>query len=207
MTEISTRVKTPAATLSYPWLAKAQPVSDEDAAKGAKPKFSAVLVFKPGTDLRELQQAALAAAEAKWPGKVQEMIAKSKASIQAGGPITFRVPFRNDVDGKYEEGSTFINCRADTAPGLVYAHAEPGSNKAARVASEDIEKVFYPGAQVRASITAFAYDKKGNRGVGFALNNMQKIAEGERLDNRVAAEDEFEADLSQPPAELDGLMG
>jgi len=64
----------------------------------------------------------------------------------------------------------------------------------------------YPGAGVRASVSAFAYDSNGNKGVSFALNNMQKVSEGERLDGRAAADDEFTADLSSAPADISGLI-
>ena len=60
---------------------------------------------------------------------------------------------------------------------------------------------------MRASFTAFAYDNNGNVGVSFGLNNVQKLREGTRLDNRVAATDEFTADLTQEPVDIDALLG
>ena len=52
----------------------------------------------------------------------------------------------------------------------------------------------YAGAIVRASVTSFSYDVSGNKGVSFALNNVQKIRDGERLDGRARAQDDFQAD-------------
>ncbi|HKJ88554.1 MAG TPA: ssDNA-binding protein, partial [Gammaproteobacteria bacterium] len=46
---------------------------------------------------------------------------------------------------------------------------------------------------VRASVRPFAYDTQGNRGVSFALNNIQLLRDGERLDSRVAPEEDFDA--------------
>ena len=59
---------------------------------------------------------------------------------------------------------------------------------------------------MRFSITAFGYDVKGNKGISFALNNVQKWADGERLDGRVRAEDEFSAE-APVTADLSDLEG
>lgn len=185
-------VITPKATLSYPHLDKPQ-VSKQE---GGKDKYSATLVFAPGTDLKELQAAVMAAGEEKWPGKFQKMATTGAA----------RLPFRKDAEAKgYPEGSTFINTRSERKPGAVYLHAGE-DKKPAKVADEDIREVFYPGAQVRAQIRAFAYDSQGNKGVSFALNNIQKIADGERIDGRQDATQAFDADLSAAPADISALL-
>ncbi|MEG0987042.1 MAG: DUF2815 family protein, partial [Clostridia bacterium] len=46
---------------------------------------------------------------------------------------------------------------------------------------------------VRASINFFAFNTNGNKGVAAGLGNVQKWADGEPLNGRVRAEDEFEA--------------
>ena len=204
-TETATKVITPPAILSYPHLDIAVQGTDADGKPQGKPKFSCALVFAPGADLTSLKKAALAAAEAKWPGKVAEMIQKHKASIAAGGPFLFRLPFRTDAKEGYPDGATFINVRTERAPQCVYAHAAPGTDKPELIPAEKISEVLYAGAQVRASLNAFAYDTKGNKGVSFALNNVQKLGEGERLDNRTAAIDEFAVDLSATPSDLSAL--
>jgi len=59
---------------------------------------------------------------------------------------------------------------------------------------------------VRASVTAFAYDRPESKGVSFGLNNIQLLdGTTPRLDGRKAAEDEFEADASMQPASLDDV--
>ncbi len=187
-----TLVVTPKAVLSYPHLDKPQaPQKPTD-----KPKYSAALVFAPGTDLAALQAAVMAAGEERWPGKFAEMV-----RVQAA-----RSPFRKDAEAKgYPAGSVFLNVRTEQKPGVVYLHA--GSDgKPARVPDEKIREELYPGCFVRAQVRAFAYDSNGNKGVSFALNNIQKLGDGERLDNRQAAEDAFEADLNAAPADLAGLL-
>lgn len=186
-----TKIITPEAMLSYPHIDKPQEPKD---GKG-NPKYSATLVFAPGTDLSALEAAAVAAAEDKYPGKGKAMLAKGQ----------LRSPFRKDAEAKgYAEGSVFVNVRTEQQPGCVYLHA--GADKRpAPIAQEDIREQLYPGAIIRASLRAFAYDSNGNKGVSFALNNIQKLRDGERLDGRVAAEDEFDADLSATPASLEDI--
>lgn len=187
------KVITPEAILSYPHLAEPQAPRDGV----GKAKYSCTLVFAPGSDLRALEAAALAAAETKWPGKGAHYLERGLV----------RSPFRRDGELKgYEAGSTFINVRTEKAPGVVSAFAgEDG--KPTIIAQSDIAAELYPGAIVRASVAAFAYDSNGNKGVSFALNNIQKLRDGTRIDGRLAATDEFLADLSAAPSDLEALLG
>lgn len=201
----SLRIITPTAILSYPHIDVPVQGTDAEGKPQGKPKYSGAFVFVPGSDLSAMKAAVMAAAEAKWPGKVQSMIEAHKKSIAAGGPFLFRLPFRADEKDGYPEGSIFVNARTETQPQCVYAYAGE-NNKPAPIPADKIASELYAGAKVRASLTAFAYDTKGNKGVSFALNNIQKIADGERLDNRKAATDEFTPDLSATPADLDSLL-
>lgn len=168
------RLITPEAIVSYPHLAVPQAGPG-----GGEPKYSVVLVFPEGSDLRPLQKAVLEAAEAQWPGKAQSMIKAGK----------LRLPFRDDWEEKgYPENSTFISPKSKEKPGLVSRYAGP-EGKPLPIEADEL----YAGSRARASIRAFAYDVNGNRGVSFALNNIQKLADGERLDGRVRAENEFDA--------------
>lgn len=194
MSSAPTKVITPKAILSYPHLHQPQP-----GLNGGKPKYSCALVFPAGSDLSALDAAIATVAEAKWPGK-------SKAMFAAKGPSALKNPLRNDTEGKgYPDGATFINVRSEQQPGVVYSHAGP-DGKPVVMPVEKIRDELYPGAFVRASLAFFAYDTNGNRGVSAALNNIQKIGEGERLDSRVSAENEFVADLSATPVDFASLV-
>ena len=191
MSTNATKVITPTATLSYPHLDI--PQKDD---KG-KLKYSCCLVFAPGSDLSKLEAAVFAAAEEKFPGKGREMLVKQ----------ILKSPFRKDAAAKnYPDGSIFVNVRTEQKPGCVYPYADPQTKKPARVPDEKVKEVFYPGAQVLASLRAFTYDVSGNKGVSFALNNVQFIGDGKRLDSRVDAVDEFEADLNAAPADISSLL-
>lgn len=198
---MSTQLVTPIAILSYPNLLKPQKAEKP----GDKEKYSACLVFPAGTDLTAMRAAAIEAAIAKFGSEVT--IGKKKfKTAEACEKGLLKLPFRTDVEAKsYPDGSTFFNARSERKPGVVYSHAEPGTTKPARVPDSALELDLYPGCMVRASVTFFGYDVSGNVGVGVGLNNVQKVGEGERLDNRVAAENEFTADLDAAPADLASL--
>jgi hypothetical protein len=193
---------TPVATLSYPHLAKAQESSNKD----GKAKFSATLVFSGKDTLAAMEEEARQVAIEALGEK------KGKAFQLFGGKGS---AFRTDNAEKYpaiEEAIT-VGARSDRKPGLVYRHADPTTitaekpnGKPAKVEDEDIEEVFYPGAQVKAMVKPYYYDREGNKGIGWALNGIQKWAEGERLDSRVKAEDAFDADMSATPDALADMV-
>lgn len=169
-------VMTPEAMLSYPNLFEPR-VAEE----GKKPTFDCALVFAPGADLAKLRAAAGAAAKDRWGDKAGGMF--------KAGQLKF--PFREDAEDKgYPAGSVFINVRTTRKPGIVSIYAGP-DGKPQQITDPD---QVYPGCFVRATVRAFAYENSGNKGVSFALNNVQKLRDGERLDTYRKAEDEFEAE-------------
>jgi hypothetical protein len=180
------RVITPEATLSYPHLFE----SDE------KGKFGAVLVFAKGTDLGAMKKAFLAVAQDKFGDKAADMVRKGQIRFM-GGP---HHAFRTDGEDKYGAGAVYINARTNARPGVVSVF--PDANGKPLVITD--EEQVYPGCVVRASVTPYWYDVDGNKGIAWALNNVQKLRDGDRLDSRVKAEDEFEADANAM-ADLDAL--
>ncbi len=92
----------------------------------------------------------------------------------------------------------FINARSSNKPGCI------NRDKTISYTDEQVKTELYPGCMVNVSLYAFTYDNSGNRGVTFGLNNIQKVADGKRLDNRKSAEEEFDAVLDDPQG--DGLI-
>ena len=161
-----TRLVTPDAILSYPNL-----FTPRAMAEGMPEKYSCELIFPEGTDLTPLREAASAAAIQKWGDKL---------------PANVRSPFRDgdeDRPGKPEDaGTTFISARSKQKPKVLEG--------------EDMNPVMdegevYGGCVCRVSVTAFAYDQAGNKGVSFFLNNVWKLRDGEPLGGGVSAADEF----------------
>jgi hypothetical protein len=186
---MSKQLITPIATLSYPHLFKPQAAMEE----GGPPKYGCVLVFPAGTDLGLLKAAALAVATAKYGDKAAGMI--------RGGKL--RWPFRTDEDRGYPEGSVTISPTSKERPLVVGRYKSPVDGKAELI--EDESKA-YAGAQVKAQVGAYCYDRNGNRGVTFGLNGVQLWADGPRLDGRVSARDAFDAE-EPAVADLADLTG
>ena len=176
-------IKTPKGMLSYPHLFEPQTPPN-----GTEPVYSCSLVFDADTDITALKKAADDAAAEKFGPKWRDK--------------NLRMPFRDDGEEKgYSPGSVFINIKSRQAPGIVDRY--PGTDGLPRVI--DNPEDLYPGCYVMASLRPFAYDTAGNRGVSFALQNVQKLDEGKRIDGRVNAKDEFEATESIP-AGVDDLL-
>lgn len=167
------RVITPIARLSYPYL-----FEKSEGMNGQEGKYQCELIFEDGADLAELKRAANIAAKDKWGDKV---------------PKNLRSPFRDgdtDREGKDGyEGCVFIGARSKDRPGVVI-----GRDRAPCTDQSDV----YGGCYVKASVTAFAYEQAGNKGVSFALNNVWKIRDGEPFGSRRNADEEFaEADVDE----------
>ena len=184
------RVTTPEAMLSYPHLYTPVRVNEKDLGEAAK--YSAAFVFAPGTDLSDLKTAAVEAGERKFG--VPEFAEMLKAD-------KLQMPFRKDAAEKgYDEGSIFINARSESKPGLVMPYKDPDTGKPAPITDPNI---MYPGCRVRASLIAWGYDVMGKKGVTFILGNVQWLGDGDRLDNKVAAADDFDvAEGSEAPGEV-----
>lgn len=171
-------VMTPVFRVSYPNVFKAK---KNDFSQ--KEEFSLMALFKAGEDLSALKAAAKEVTVAKW------------GADQSKWPKPLKSPFRlqddkaevDEATGKkkfpngYEEGGVFITLKSAQRPGIVDAQ------------NQDIitDSDFYAGCYARATVRPYAYDNKGNRGVAFGLQNIQKVKEGDPLGSRTKAQDDF----------------
>ena len=161
-------IKTPTARLSY-----AKLHTPEQTANG-KDKYSAMLIFEPGTDLSDLEDAAMEAAIEEYGSKDKLPPAiKKKSLAKASG-----WPFRDgeDQDGKdgHQEGGLYINVSTyGTAPKVVF--------KLGGVLQKVEEDEIKSGDYVKAMINAKGFKVDGNRGVTFYLGNVLFIRVGDPL--------------------------
>ena len=93
---------------------------------------------------------------------------------------------KTDYDNYYRDISAyanayFINANSATAPGIVDADRNPILTR-----SE-----VYSGVYGRASISFYAFNSNGNKGIAAGLGNIQKIRDGEPLGGRTNAADDF----------------
>jgi hypothetical protein len=145
---------------------------------GSEPKYSvSILIDKKDKKTLERIKAAIEAAKqaglSKFGGKI---------------PANLKLPVRDgDTEREDDEvyaGKYFINANAKTKPGLV----DKGGNPIIDTTE------FYSGCYGHASITFYAFNTSGNKGIACGLNNIMKTRDGEALGGRASAEDDF-ADL------------
>ncbi len=79
------------------------------------------------------------------------------------------------------KGKLFLNCSANDAPGVVGPDGKPLMD----------QNSLYAGCIVRGDINPFPYKNSGNCGIGWGLNNMMLVRDGQRLDGKQNAEDAF----------------
>lgn len=155
-------------------------VWEPKAMEGGKPKFSVSLII-PKSDTVTVGKIKAAIEEAYRDG--QSKLKGNAKSVPALS--TLRTPLR---DGDLERpddpayaNAYFVNANSTTAPGVVDANRNEILDK-----SE-----VYSGCYGRASISFYAFNANGNKGIACGLNNLQKIKDGEPLGGRASAESDF----------------
>ena len=155
-------------------------VWEAKAINGGTPKFSVSLLI-PKSDtvtvkkIKDAIEAAYREGEAKLKGNGKSVPALS----------VIKTPLRDGDQERPDDpayaGHYFLNANSTTAPGIVDADCQPILTR-----SE-----VYSGVYGRASISFYAFNSSGNRGVACGLNNLQKIRDGEPLGGRASAESDF----------------
>ena len=155
-------------------------VWEPKAINGGTPKFSVSLLI-PKSDTVTVKKIKDAIEAAYREGE-----AKLKGNGKTVPPLTaIKTPLRDGdaerPDDPAYAGHYFVNANSATAPGIVDADCQPILTR-----SE-----VYSGVYGRASISFYAFNSSGNRGVACGLNNLQKIRDGEPLGGRASAESDF----------------
>jgi Protein of unknown function (DUF2815) len=166
---------TPEAVLSFPALFVPKPRTQ---APGAELFYSCSLLFGP--EARKTPE---------WKALQQGVIDAAKAKLGANVNIkTIDNPFRDGAEKDY----------SGYGPGVIYiSPRSKGENAPPGVVDKRLQKVIdparvYSGAIVRASVTPFAWNFQGKKGVSFGLNHIQLVNEtAPRIDGRVSAEKAF----------------
>lgn len=142
---------------------------------GGDAKYSVSLII-PKSDKKTIKninnaiEAAKKAGVSKFGGKI---------------PANLKLPLRDgDTEREDDENyadSFFVNANCVTKPGIV--------DKAGNPIIDSTE--FYSGCYGYASITFYAFNSSGNKGIACGLNNLMKLEDGEPLGGRSRAEDDF----------------
>lgn len=137
-------------------------------------KYSIDMVFDSEADLSKLKT------------MVEETAKEAFGTLKG-----IQMPFKdgNDKVAKDPERNahladmTIVTAQTQFKPGIVDADREP-------IIDEDD---FYSGCYARASISAYSWTYLKKKGVSFNLNNLQKLADGEKLGGSRDAADDFES--------------
>ena len=156
--------------LSYVNVFEARSIGDDE-----KAKFSASIIVdkedkKSIAKIEAAVEAAKLEGKGKWGGKI---------------PKNIKLPLRDgDVDREDDEayaGKFFFNASSRYKPQVIDRFKQT---------IEDPDEL-YSGCYAYVSINFYPYDFNGTRGVAAGLNNIMKVAEGERLGGVTSAETDF----------------
>lgn len=172
-TNVSTKVVTGEVRFSY------VNVFEPKSINGSDEKYSvSLLIDKRDTKTIEAIERAIEAAKqagvAKFGGKI---------------PPVLKLPLRDgDTERPDDEnyaGKVFVNANCKTKPGLI----EKNGMKIIDTTE------FYSGCYGKASVTFYAFNSNGNKGIACGLNNIMKTRDGEPLGGRSKATDDFANDI------------
>ena len=173
-----TKVWTPAFTGSFVNLVKPKAWQDKEA------KYSILMLFEKNADLTHMRAAMIEAAKEKWGENAKKIVESPK----------FLSPFREQGEMVSKSGELYTGMK----PGCICVNASKYESwgRPQVVDTENRELLdaseLYSGAIYRATVVAWAYDNS-KMGVSFNIENVQKLAEGDRLGGKIAtANDDFE---------------
>lgn len=150
---------------------------------GGTPKYSVSLII-PKSDIKTV---------AKIKAAIQAAYEEGQAKLRGNGksvpPLAaIKTPLRDGdaerPDDEAYKNSYFINANSATAPGIVDADRNPVLTRGE----------VYSGVYGRASISLYAFNSNGNKGIACGLNNLQLIRAGEPLGGKASAESDFSSD-------------
>lgn len=158
------------------------------AMEGQEPRYSvAMLIPKEDTETMQEIDSAINAAYRNGLDK-----------LRAGGKVPALSAIKSPVhDGDMERpddpvytGCWYINatCPATHQPQIVDVYKN-------RLTSPD---VVYSGMFARVSVTFYAFNRNGNRGIACGLGNILKLADGDRLGGNSTADEDFGEFYKEP---------
>ena len=175
----STKVVTGLVRLSYANIWEAKSIN------GGTPKYSTSIII-PKSDTVTLQ---------RINGAIQTAYEEGEGKLKGNGKTVpalsaLKTPLRDgDTERPDDEAyanSYFINANSTTAPGVVDIYRQ-----------EIIDRSeIYSGVYARVSLSFYAFNSNGNRGIACGLQNVQKIKDGPSLGGRTKAEDDFDDGFS-----------
>lgn len=163
-------IVTPEARIMFPSL------FEPSAFESGRETYSCLLVFESGADISELENAVKGAFNEKFPN----------------GAGNARHPINNGDDkvadwGEAFAGTRYVRVSTLFKPAVVDRNRQPIADPAA----------VYSGCYVRAAVSPYAYDARGNKGVALGLEAIQFVRDGEATGGGGAASVGLFSDLGE----------
>ena len=182
MKKNATKVITGICRFSYLFAINPHTVED-----GQTPRYSVSLII-PKSDTKTIA-AINAAINAAYEDGKSKLSGKSKIVPKLE---TLKTPLRDGdmekPDDEIYKDSYFLNASNVNKPEIVDRFLNPIEN----------ESLIYSGMYGRASISFYAFNKAGNKGIACSLGNLMKTADGTRLSGNATAKEDF-SDFAETP--------
>lgn len=173
MATTDTRIVTGEVRLSY------ANIWEPKSIQGGAPKYSVSLII-PKSD-----QATLTAINRAIDAAIEAGVAKFSGKKPNKGVL--KLPLRDgdvEKDDPAYAGAMFLNANSKTPPQIVDENVAPILDRAE----------VYSGCYGRVSLSFYAFNTNGNKGIACGLGNIQKTRDGEPLGGgHVSAADDFGA--------------
>ncbi|CQR25020.1 phage protein [Streptococcus varani] len=147
---------------------------------GSLPKYSVSLII-PKDDVETID---------KIKAAIELAYKEGESKLKGNGKTVpalslLKTPLRDGdlerPDDEAYQNAYFVNANSPHKPGVV------DGNRQEIIDTSEL----YSGIYGRASITFYAFNSNGNKGIACGLNNLQKLRDGEPLGGRTRAEDDF----------------
>ena len=153
--------------------------------EGATEKYSVSLII-PKSDTATIE---------KIKRAIQAAYTEGEAKLKGTGKVVpalsvIKYPLRDGDTDRPEDpayaNAYFVNANSVAQPGIVDANLNPIIER----------NEVYSGVYGRASITFYAFNTNGNKGIACGLNNLQKLRDGESLGSVSSPEEDFATENS-----------
>lgn len=122
---------------------------------------------------------------------VNHLKEEAKRKYNGKLPPKFKTPLRDGDEEKSDDPAYadcfFLSASSKTKPGIVGLE-KTSDNKYKEITDED---EVYSGCYARVSMNLYLFDVSGNKGIACGLNNIQKVADGERMAGKTDANEDF----------------
>lgn len=167
------RVVTPEFRVSYPHVFKPQGMQGKP---NAAKKYSITMLFAKDADLTAVKAA------------------MKQAKIQAFGEDSAKWP--KGLESPVSDGDSPKNADKEGYAGHWVIKASSSEDQRPTVVDQNVEPIlnqgdFYPGCFARASVLAYIWDNEFGKGVGFILDHVQKMRDGQSFAGKPTANEVF----------------